>query len=114
MVKCVAIVSGSDEERADLCVNLGKNDFQTTAFSSLVEFESSGTVCEAVIFDLNSLPVSNTLFQKYSKKIPGVHMVAISDRKLHPELKESMATCLTACLAKPVDLGELIYLLKAM
>jgi len=40
--------------------------------------------------------------------------MAVSGRPFHPELKEALATYICACLCKPVDLDEPIYLVKSI
>ena len=88
--------------------------FQVASFPSLADFEQGERDFTVAIFDLNSLSVTNQLLQQYSKTMPGLYMIVLSSRTFHPELRESMATCLTACLTKPVDLNELVYLLKGI
>ncbi|MFZ2447353.1 MAG: hypothetical protein WAW37_13425 [Syntrophobacteraceae bacterium] len=114
MPKRIAVVNGDNEERAQLCAALRMRGFHADGFSSLVEFERDGRDFAVVIFDLASVLVTNQLLKDYSKAMPGLRMIAISGRTLHPELRESMATCLTACLTKPVDLNELVYLLNGI
>ncbi len=114
MAKRIAIVNGNKSECSELCTGLHTHLFQATCFSSLVHFDRAARDFEAVIFDLASLPVTNQLLKEYSKNRPDLHMIAISGRSFHPELRESMATCLAACLKKPVDLDELIYLLRGL
>ncbi len=114
MAKRIAVVNGNNEEREDLCAALRKYLFQVASFPSLVDFEQGERDFAVAIFDLNSLSVTNQLLEQYSKTMPGLYMIVISSRTFHPELRESMATCLTACLTKPVDLNELVYLLKGI
>lgn len=110
----IGIVHGNNEDRADLCAALRGHSFEVAVFSSLVDFDLENTSVQAVILDLDTVNVTNQLLQEYYKTLPGLRMIAISGRNLHPELRESMATCLTACLTKPVDLNELVYLLKGI
>ncbi|MGA2228651.1 MAG: hypothetical protein ABSH41_29810 [Syntrophobacteraceae bacterium] len=114
MAKRIAVVQGNNEEREDLCAELREHLFQVASFPSLADFEQGERNFAVVIFDLNSLPVTNQLLQEYSKTMPGLYMIAVSSRTFHPELREAMTTCLTACLTKPVDLNELVYLLKGI
>lgn len=114
MGKRIAVVNWNNEEREDLCAALRKYSFEGAGFASLAEIELGDEDFRVIILDLDSLPITNQLIQQYSKAIPGLHMIAISSRTFHPELRESLATCLTACLTKPVDLNELIYLLNGI
>ncbi len=114
MLKRIAIVSAKNDECVDLCARLRSHLFEATGFHSLPDFDKVAKNFDAVIFDLTSLPVTNQLLHEYSKATPNLHMIAISRRSFHPELKESMATCLTACFKKPVDLDELIYVLRGI
>jgi len=69
--------------------------------------------CQAVILDLDSLPVDNRLLRNLRRKDPSVRIIVLSSRRFHPELEEAMSTHIYACLSKPVDSEELIYWLKS-
>jgi len=68
----------------------------------------------AVIWNLDTVPVENREFRNLKKKHPGLYILAVSDRVFHPELKEAMTTYIYACLGKPVDPDDLIYLVKSI
>ena len=70
--------------------------------------------CRALILDLDTVPVDNRSFRDLKKTNPGLYIVAVSSRQFHPELKEALATYIYACLCKPVDPDELIYLVKSI
>ena len=70
--------------------------------------------CRAIILDLDTVPVDNRRFRDLKKTNPGLHVVAVSGRPFHPELKEALATHIYACLGKPIDPDELIYWLKSI
>ena len=70
--------------------------------------------CRALILDLDTVPVENRHFRDLKKVNPGLYVLAVSDRLFHPELKEALATYIYACLCKPVDPDELIYLVKSI
>ena len=48
------------------------------------------------------------LKQKYSNLV----LLAFSERKFHPEHKEVLSNHFFACLSKPVDVDEMLYLIK--
>ena len=48
------------------------------------------------------------------KKKHYITIIAVSERKLHPELAESMGSHIFASLVKPVDPDDLEYLLKGV
>jgi len=68
----------------------------------------------AVILDLDTVPVENRRFRDLKRKCPGLFIIAVSGRPFHPELKEAMTTHIYACLCKPVDPDDLIYLVKSI
>jgi DNA-binding NtrC family response regulator len=70
--------------------------------------------CCALILDLDTVPVKNRHFRDLKSKFTGLFIIAVSGRSFHPELKEAMTTHIYACLCKPVDPDDLIYLVKSI
>ena len=71
------------------------------------------TSSRALILDLDTISTTNIMLRNL-KKDHDVTIIAVSERKLHPELAESMGSYIFASLAKPVDPDELEYLLKGV
>jgi len=89
---------------------LGIPSHSLTSIDSLIEENS----CRAVILDLDTVSADNHHFRDLKKKYPGLYILAVSDRLLHPELKQAMTTYIYACLLKPLDPDDLIYLVKSI
>ena len=70
--------------------------------------------CRAVILDLDTVPVDNRTLRDLTRAHPGIRVLAVSGRRLHPELKEALSSHIYACLCKPVDPDELIYWVKSV
>ncbi|AFM27972.1 hypothetical protein [Desulfomonile tiedjei] len=68
----------------------------------------------AVVLDLDNAMISNRVLKDLKTKHPFIQMIGISDRSFHPELKESMQSYLYACVSKPVDLEEIMYLVQSI
>ncbi len=89
---------------------LGIPSYSVATIEELVEKSS----CPLVIFDLDSVTVDNRYFRDLKRRCPGLFIIAVSGRPIHPELKESLGNYIFACLGKPIDPDELIYLLRSI
>jgi DNA-binding NtrC family response regulator len=114
MTKTVAVVNANPEERRDLCRVLECGHYLTAAMGALSDLRKRLTEgrFEALILDLDSLPVDNRFIQKIRKEHPELCIIFISSRHFHPELEESMRVHISACLSKPLNEEELLYWLK--
>lgn len=110
----IAVVHGSDKERDELCSALRSHGFRVTKIHSLgdLKVRVRSSRFKTAILDLDSLPVTNRLFEEIRSSSPDLRVIGLSSRTFHPELREAMSTHISACLVKPLDLGELIYWLK--
>jgi DNA-binding NtrC family response regulator len=66
------------------------------------------------LLDLNNATISNRVLKDLRTKHPLIQMIGISSRSFHPELKESMQSYLYACVSKPVDVEEVMYLVQGI
>ncbi|MGO9566257.1 MAG: hypothetical protein ACLP5H_01825 [Desulfomonilaceae bacterium] len=89
---------------------LGMPSHSLANIENLIEKNS----CRAVILDLDTVPVDNHHFRDLKRKYPRLSILVVSDRLLHPELKEAMTTHIYACLCKPLDPDDLVYLVKSI
>ena len=112
----LAIVHGDETERENLCAALRKHRYRAVGFPSLAGFEEhrrkSG--CEALILDLDGLRVTNRVIRELIAGDRSLHVIAISSRTFHPELKEALSENIFACVRKPLDPDELLYLLGSI
>ena len=66
-----------------------------------------------LILDLDTEPVTNAALRELKKKHP-LTIIALSGEHLHPDLEESLRHHIYACLGKPADPDELLYILKSV
>lgn len=67
-----------------------------------------------VILDLDHVPADNRFLRNLKNANPGLSVLAISSKRFHPELRESMSSNIHACLNKPLDSEEVIFWLKSI
>ena len=67
-----------------------------------------------ILLDLDNAMISNRVLKDLRTKHPFIQMIGISNRSFHPELKESMQSYLYACVSKPVDVEEVMYLVQSI
>lgn len=65
-----------------------------------------------LIVDLDTEHVSNAALRDLKKKHP-LTIIALSREHSHPGLEESLGHYIYACLKKPTDPDELLYMLKS-
>ncbi len=109
------MVDGHQEECQEICTLLENEHYRAIAVDSLESLEEKlqERACQAVMLDLDSMPVDNRFIRELRKDYPGICILLLSGRPFHPELKEAMSTHVYACLRKPLDPEELIYVLKS-
>ena len=115
-MKRAVVVLASDELQSEtLCAMLTEKDFRPVPISDPAEATNSisETSCLALILDLDSISATNIMLRDLKKK-HDITIIAVSERKLHPELAESMGSHIFASLVKPVDPDDLEYLLKGV
>jgi DNA-binding NtrC family response regulator len=112
----IVVVDANEKQCQELCAVLESEHYPTTPLHSLVSLVGEIELGDrpVVLMDLDTLPVDNLLFRNLKKKNPGVCIIGLSSRPFHPELEEAMSTHIHACLAKPVDEDELLYLVKSL
>lgn len=110
------VVDADKEQRKELRAILEPEHYRITTLHSLLNLEErilKGT-CRAVILDLDTVPVSNRALRQLKRKNPDIFIICLSKRKFHPELEEAISRHIYACLGKPVDPDELVYLLRSI
>jgi DNA-binding NtrC family response regulator len=66
-----------------------------------------------LILDLDTEQVTNAALRELKKKHP-LTIIALSGEHLHPDLEESLRHHIYACLGKPADPEELLYILRSV
>jgi DNA-binding NtrC family response regulator len=112
----IIVIDADKGSRRELCNLLEEQDYHVMPSHSLAGLPAliQERSCRAVILDLDSVPVNNRHLRDLKKTYPDLHVVAVSGRSFHPELKEAMAAYIYACLCKPIDPDELVYWLKSI
>lgn len=116
MQKTILVVDANPEERRALCRILERNHYATVAVAAVTGLATrlKKNRCDAVILDLDTLPVNNRFIRNLTRENPDLCLIAISSRNFHPELEEAMRAHISACLSKPPNDDELIYWLKSL
>jgi DNA-binding NtrC family response regulator len=116
MQKTIMVLNADPDERRELCRLLERRHYLAVALETLSELMSrlAETRCDALILDLDSLPVDNRFVRLLSRENPELCIIGISSRHFHPELEEAMRAHISACLSKPVNEDELIFWLKSL
>jgi DNA-binding NtrC family response regulator len=116
MQKTVLVVDANHKERRELCRVLERNHYAAAPMEALSELmrHLMENRCDALILDLDSLPVDNRFMRNLSRENPELRVIGISSRTFHPELEEAMRAHISACLSKPLDEDELVYWLKSI
>jgi DNA-binding NtrC family response regulator len=70
--------------------------------------------CRVMIIDLDTLPVDKRFFRDLKRLHPMMNIIGLSKQSFHPELEEAISQHIFACVNKPVDPEEIIFLLKSI
>ena len=116
MYRPIVVVDADEEQCLELCSTLEREKFRASSFHTLADLEGEieKGCCWLAILDLDSLPVNNKLFRRLKKTSPALCIIGLSRRPFHPELEEAMSTHIYACLGKPVDEEDLVFLVKSL
>jgi len=112
----VIFVATGNDQLPELTTAFAENGIRVLRCSSIPDAER---LCRendraVVVLDLDKVPVTNRALKELSAKCPSVPIIGVADRRFHPELKEAMRSYLYACMCKPVDVEELMYLVKSI
>ncbi len=116
MKEPIIVVIADKKQAAELGTVLESQNYRSVQSKLLTHLERlvRENSCRAVILDLDTVPVDNRTLRELTRAYPGLRVLAVSGRRLHPELKEALSSHIYACLCKPVDPDELIYWLKSV
>jgi len=93
---------------------LPEGQFRASVLTSLKaltdELPIASTFIAAV--DIDSFEPDIQRIKALKRKYMDVVLLAFSERKFHPEHKEVLSEHFFACLTKPIDMDELLYLIK--
>ena len=112
----IAIAHPNEKDGRRLGEILVQESYRIKVFANIEDLLAylETSPCKAVFIDIDELPVDKQFFRTLKRMQPALSILAISSRSFHPELEESMSRHIYACLNKPVDPDEIIFLLKGI
>lgn len=112
----IAIVDADITECLKLQNLLQSRHYETVALHSLGELNDwlGSTPCRSVILDLDSLPIDRKFFRNLKRRHPQTTVLCMSRHPFHPELEEALRESIFACVNKPVDSEEIVFLLDSV
>lgn len=114
MKKEITLIAEDQAQADQLCQMLQAHHFKFRHLQSLqmIECISENDPARAILIDLDSTTLSNIDIRNLKRSHPDIPFLTISSKPFHPDLQESMQSHIFACVSKPVDPDELIFLLK--
>ncbi len=99
-----------------LCEFLSGLHFATVQINTIGDLEPylCTSDCRAVILNLDTIRVNNRTLRGLKRKKPLTSIIALSERRFHPELEEAFRDYISVCLKQPLDSEELAYWLKSI
>jgi DNA-binding NtrC family response regulator len=111
----VAVLVSQESQYQALRSILSQGSYAACELGSIgaVSKYMSGRDEGVLIIDLDTGEVTNTALREL-KKHHVLTIIALSSAHLHPNLEESLRNHIYACLKKPADPDELLYLLRSV
>ena len=112
----IAIAHPNEKDRRRISEILVRESYRIKVFANIEDLLAylETSLCKAVIIDMDELPVDKQFFRNLKRLQPALSILALSSRSFHPELEEAMSRHIYACLNKPIDPEELIFLLEGI
>ncbi len=112
----IILVDSGRESLPEVATTLEASGFQVLQCRSTSDLGKLGRKSDrrVVILDLDDALINNRVLKDVKRKRPAMQIIGISRRPFHPELKEAMRSYIYACMSKPMDAEELIYLVKGL
>ncbi|MGD2187190.1 MAG: hypothetical protein PVI71_13755 [Desulfobacterales bacterium] len=116
MEKSILVIDADEDQCRDLCEVLDKGQYKPTPLFSTHHLEKSiaDTKCQAIFWDIDTVPADNRMLRDLTLKFPGVLFFCISKHPFHPELKDAICYHIYACINRPIDPDELFYWLRSI
>jgi len=111
----VAVLVSQESQNQELLSILGQGPYAPCELSSMGDVSGymHGRDKGVLIVDLDTEKVTNATLRALKKKHV-LTIIALSGEHLHPNLEESLRHHIYACLGKPADPDELLYLLRSV
>ena len=116
MGDCICILSLDEQQSDELCSAIQERPFEVRVFQDLNGLldHLANNDCVATIMDVDSVPATNRMIRQMKTQFSEVSIFFISERRLHPDLKDALSQHIYACLNKPLDPDELDFWLKCV
>ena len=116
MKKSILVIDADKDQCRGLCELLEKGQFNAMPLFSTDTLEKSikETGCQAIFWDIDTVPADNRTIRDLTLKFPGVYFFCLSSHRFHPELKDAICYHIYACINRPVDPDELFYWLRSI
>ena len=116
MKRHIAILGKDKQDYRDLCAFLSDENYFASAVCSFDNLEEliRNEKYHVLLLDIDAVNTNKNLFRNLKKVQPLLKILCISERTFHPELADIMNNYIYACLKKPVDEDELIFILRGL
>jgi DNA-binding NtrC family response regulator len=81
------------------------------SFKALADELQVSSTCVAAV-DIDTLEPDVQQIRALKRNYSNLVLLAFSERKFHPEYKDVLSNYFYACLSKPIDIDDLLYLIK--
>jgi len=111
----VAVLVSPESQSSALRSILSQGPYAPLRLESIDEVPQymQGRESGVLILDLDSEPITNATLRELKKNYP-LTIIALSREQFHPGLEEALTHHIYACLGKPADPDELLYVLKGI
>jgi DNA-binding NtrC family response regulator len=111
----VAVLASQQPQNQEILSILGQGPFAPCELSSMgdISVYMHGRDKGVLIVDLDTEQVTNAALRELKKK-HHLTIIALSGEHLHPNLEESLRHHIYACIGKPADPDELLYILRSV
>ena len=112
----IAVIDNDEKQCRELCYILEERKYRAIPMPSLEIMEGyvHDNTFEAVIIDINTVPVDDQIIKELKTKNPNSFLFFLSKDRFHPHLRESLSSHVFACISKPIDLEEFFYCLNVI
>jgi DNA-binding NtrC family response regulator len=116
MQESIVVLSSKEDQITELSGALEREDYRVVPLKSTKALGAllGECPCRVVILDVDVIDVDNRFFRDLKKRNPEVHVILISARSFHPELKEAIVSHIDVCLSKPINGDELLYWVRSI
>jgi DNA-binding NtrC family response regulator len=111
----VAVLVSQESQNQAILSILGQGPYAPFALSSMADIPGymHGRDKGVLLVDLDTEKITNAALRALKKK-HDLTIIALSGEHLHPDLEESLRHHIYACLGKPADPDELLYMLRSV